>query len=227
MKILIISDIHANLAALNAVLENDGDYDKLIFLGDVIDYGPNPKECVKFIKEYADYFVRGNHDNALGYNVDCNCMGTFREYSIATREWHKKLLSKDDIKFLKDMPILNKIRIENTSFFLAHASPQGNISKYINEKEIDEEVKNIKADYILLGHTHVQFQKKVNNTIVVNPGSVGLARDGGQACYAVYENEKIHLKRINYNVEKTIADLMKGPIDQKVKDGLKKVLLHK
>ncbi|MHB1687173.1 MAG: metallophosphoesterase family protein [Ignavibacteriaceae bacterium] len=227
MKALIVSDIHANLPALNAVLDKDGNYDKLIFLGDVVDYGPHPKECVKFIKENADYFVRGNHDNALGYGVDCNCMGSFRKYSIATRAWHKTLLDENDIHFLRGMPAIDKIEDDITSFYLAHASPQGDMFKYLDQDEITGELEGIIADYILVGHTHVQYKKTFDYEMVVNPGSVGLARDGGQACYAVYEDGEIHLKRIEYDVDKTIADLMRSPLPQSIKDGLKKVLLHK
>ena len=234
MKILILSDIHANLPALQAVLDKDGDFDKLLFLGDVVDYGPNPKECVKFIKENADYYVRGNHDNALGYGVDCNCMGTFRKYSIATREWHKTLLNEIDIRFLRNMPTIDSFQLDNpvdgyedTSFYMAHASPQGDMFKYLNQDEIAGELEGIIAEYILVGHTHVQYKKKMDYELIVNPGSVGLARDGGQACYAVYEDGEIHLKRIDYDVEKTISDLMKSSLPQSVKEGLKKVLLHK
>lgn len=227
MKILIISDIHANYPALQAVLAKEGNYDKLIFLGDVVDYGPHPKECLTFIKENADYYVRGNHDNALGYNVDCNCMGTFREYSIATREWHKTLLDENDKQFLKNMPVLNKAHLDGKSFFLAHASPTGDISKYLNENEIVNELDDIIAEYILIGHTHVQYEKKVDYNLIVNPGSVGLARDGGEACYAIFENGKITLKRINYDVDETIRDLKKAPLEEKIISGLTKVLLHK
>jgi putative phosphoesterase len=225
MKTLIVSDIHANLSALTAVLEIDGDYDNFIFLGDVVDYGPHPKECLAYVKEHANYYVRGNHDNALGYDVDCNCMGTFREYSIATREWHKTLLDDDDKRFLRNMPILAKAHINGNSFFLAHASPQGDLFKYIKTEDIDDEIKNIFTEYILLGHTHIQFKKKINESLVVNPGSVGLARDGGQACYAIYHDGEIKLKRINYDVEKTITDLMSSPTPKTVKEGLKTVLL--
>ena len=227
MKILIISDIHANYPALQAVLAKEGNYDKLIFLGDVVDYGPHPKECLTFIKENADYYVRGNHDNALGYNVDCNCMGTFREYSIATREWHKTLLDENDKQFLKNMPVLNKAHLDGKSFFLAHASPTGDISKYLNENEIVNELDDIIAEYILIGHTHVQYEKKVDYNLIVNPGSVGLARDGGEACYAIFENGKITLKRINYDVDETIRDLKKAPLEEKIISGLTNVLLHK
>ena len=227
MKILIISDIHANYPALQAVLEKEGNYDKMIFLGDVVDYGPHPKECLTFIKENADYYVRGNHDNALGYNVDCNCMGTFREYSIATREWHKTLLDENEKQFLRNMPVLNKAHLDGKSFFLAHASPTGDISKYLNENEIVNELDDIIAEYILIGHTHVQYEKKVDYNLIVNPGSVGLARDGGEACYAIFENGKITLKRINYDVDETIRDLKKAPLEEKIISGLTKVLLHK
>ena len=234
MKTLIVSDIHANLPALNAVLEKDGDYDKLIFLGDVVDYGPHPKECLNFIKENADYYVRGNHDNALGYNVDCNSMGTFREYSIATRQWHKTLLDANDIHFLRNMPTIDSFQLDNpadgyedVSFYMAHASPQGDMFKYLNQDEIVGELEGITAEYILVGHTHIQYKKKSNYEMIVNPGSVGLARDGGQACYAVYEDGEMHLKRIDYDVEKTISDLMNSPISQNIKEGLKKILLHK
>jgi len=227
MKALILSDIHANYPALKAVLDKDGSYDKLIFLGDVVDYGPHPKECVKFIKENADYYVLGNHDNALGFDTDCNCMGSFRLYSIETRAWHKTLLDKEDIKFLCSMPTLTTAHFDDRDFFLAHASPQGDISKYLNEKEIENEIQGLIAEFILVGHTHIQYKKQFGNTLIVNPGSVGLARDGGEACYAIYENGKIELKRIDYDVGKTINDLFKSPLTLTTKEGLKKVLLHK
>ena len=105
--------------------------------------------------------------------------------------------------------------------------PQGDMFKYLNQDEIAGEITGIVAEYILVGHTHVQYKKKMDSEMIVNPGSVGLARDGGQACYAVYEDDEIQLKRIDYDVEKTISDLMKAPLPQSVKYGLKKVLLHK
>ena len=226
MRALIISDIHGNYPALEAVLNKEGDYDKLIFLGDVVDYGPNPRECLNFIKNNADHYVRGNHDNALGYNTDCNSMGSFREYSVETRKWHKTLLSNDEIKFLRNMPTVENAHFDNNSFLLAHASPQGDISKYLNEEEIVGEIKKPFANYVLVGHTHIQYKTSMEQTLIVNPGSVGLARDGGQACYAIYENGIITLNRIEYDVGKTISDLMKSPLPVKIINGLKNVLLN-
>ena len=227
MKILILSDIHANYPALQSVLSKDGDFDHLLFLGDVVDYGPNPKECLRFIRDNADYYVRGNHDNAIGYQTDCNCMGTFREFSIATREWHNTILNEDDKKFLRGMPILNEVHYTGKRFFLGHASPKGDLFKYLSEEDIINEIENIIADFVLIGHTHIQYQKRNEHIVITNPGSVGLARDCGEACYAIYENGKIQLKKISYDVDKTIFDLMNAPIPDSCKEGIKKVLNHK
>lgn len=227
MKALIVSDIHANLPALEAVINNAGKYDTLIFLGDVVDYGPHPKECLRFIKENADYYVRGNHDNALGYDTDCNSMGTFRKFSYATREWHQKILEPEDFKFLRGMPVISRIDLNGKSMLLAHASPKGDIYKYLNQDEIISEIDGVVAEYILVGHTHIQYKVHLDYNLVVNPGSVGLARDGGKACYAIYEDGNVTLHRIDYDVERTISDLKKAPLADDIKDGLIKVLLFK
>ena len=98
----------------------------------------------------------------------------------------------------------------------------------MDENEIINELDNIFAEYILVGLTHVQYKKGVDYSLIVNPGSVELARDGGQACYAVYgKNGILTLKRIDYDVERTINDLMKTPSSDNVKNGLKNILLHK
>jgi predicted phosphodiesterase len=139
----------------------------------------------------------------------------------------KTLLDENDIHFLRNMPIINKAHFDDNVFLLAHASPQGNIAKYLTEDEIANELDDIIAEYILVGHMHVQYEKRIDYNLIVNPGSVGLARDGGQACYAVFENENISLHRIDYDVEKTISDLMKAPLSDNIKNCLKNILLHK
>jgi predicted phosphodiesterase len=155
-------------------------------------------------------------------------MGTFREYSVTTREWHKTLLDESDKKFLREMPILNTITLDGKTFFLAHASPTGDMFKYLNKDEIENEIDGIKTDFIMVGHTHVQYIKKtLHNITIFNPGSVGLSREESKACYAVYENGNIILNKIDYDVEKTISDLKKSPLPQNIIMGLEKVLLHK
>src|SRR3989441_11588859 len=95
MKILIVSDIHANWPALSAVVTAEP-YERLICLGDVVDYGPHPRPCLDYIRQHAAWVVRGNHDNALGSDLDCGCRGDFRELSVSTRAWHRTLVQEDD-----------------------------------------------------------------------------------------------------------------------------------
>jgi predicted phosphodiesterase len=82
MKLLVLSDIHGYWPALQAVLQAEGSWDTVAFCGDVVDYGPHPVECLHWIAEHAEFRVRGNHDNALAFGVDCHCMGSFRAASL-------------------------------------------------------------------------------------------------------------------------------------------------
>ena len=88
-----------------------------------------------------------------------------------------------------------------------------------------DRIKDIDADFVLLGHTHIQGMKSFGKTTVVNPGSVGLARDcAGHACYAVFDGKEMILKRVPYDVEKTIAALREAPLPGHVINGLAHVL---
>ena len=224
MKTLILSDIHGNLPALEAILEREREYDACLFLGDVVDYGPFPKECIHFLIEEMDVGVMGNHDNAVAFNVDCGCRGDFKQYSIETRTWHKTLIGNAELQFLRSLHPLEQTTIEGLSIIMAHATPEGDLFRYLREDEVGSAVEGITAQLVLLGHTHVQFRKQFGNSLVVNPGSVGLARDGHGACYALLENGTITLHRIPYDVEKTINALQGSPIPDGSKTGLEKVL---
>jgi len=70
MRLLILSDIHGNWPALEAVLAAEPEHDVVAFCGDAVDYGPQPVECLRWLEDNADHIVRGNHDNALGYDAD-------------------------------------------------------------------------------------------------------------------------------------------------------------
>jgi putative phosphoesterase len=220
-KLLILSDIHANWPALEAVLRAEPNYDQIAFCGDVVDYGPHPVECVRWMANHVDYVVRGNHDNALAFDLDCQCMGSFREYSVATRAWHRTLLGEADIKFLAGMPTLNWFEWHGKHFRMAHATPQGDLFEYLPAFEWGNRIAGLVADYFLIGHTHIQGSRAFGRRVVVNPGSVGLARDEpGLACFAVYDGTTVSLKRVAYDVERTIADLRRAPLAPHVIDGL-------
>jgi len=225
MKLLILSDIHGNWPALEAVLQAEPDFDAVAFCGDVVDYGPCPVECICWLREHADHCVRGNHDNALAFDLDCRCMGSFRECSLATRAWHRTLLGEGDREFLRRMPTLDWFASGWKHFRMAHATPQGDLFEYLSAEQWEDRVRGLDADYVLLGHTHIQGIRTFGAVTVVNPGSVGLARDhGAGACYAVCAGERMQLKRIPYDFGRTISLLRRAPLPQQVIDGLARVL---
>jgi putative phosphoesterase len=224
MTLLILSDIHGNWPALEAVIAAEPDFDAVAFCGDVVDYGPNPIECLRWVAEHAEHRVRGNHDNALGFGVDCRCMGSFRESSLATRAWHETLVSATDREFLRRLPILDWFEWGGRHFRMAHATPQGDLFEYLPMDRWGERIEGLESDFVLIGHTHVQGLRTFGKVTVVNPGSVGQARDGsGEACYAVFDGERMTLKRIPYDVDRTVADLRAVPLPAHVIEGLASV----
>lgn len=225
MKLLILSDIHGNWPALEAVLQAESDCDAVAFCGDVVDYGPCPVECIRWLRVHADHCVRGNHDNALAFHLDCQCMGSFREFSLATRAWHRTLVDEADREFLAKMPTLDWFEWGGRHFRMAHATPQGDLFEYLPMDQWEERVRGLDADFVLLGHTHIQGMRTFGKTRVVNSGSVGLARDAcGKACYAVFAAGQMQLKRVLYDVERTIAILREAPLAERVIAGLAGVL---
>ena len=224
MKTLILSDIHGNLPALDAVLDLERNYDQCLFLGDVVDYGPHPKECIAFLRESMSCGVIGNHDNALAYGVDCGCRGDFKQFADETRAWHRTLLDDNDLTFLRSLRPLHKIEVDGFSILLGHATPAGDLYQYLQESDIAKAVEHVSEQVVLLGHTHIQFEKLIGDTLVVNPGSVGLARDGGKACYGILDNGEITLRRIPYNAEETVNTLWKCPVSMTTKEALTRVL---
>ena len=225
-KLLILSDIHGNWPALQAVLDAEPHYDMAVFCGDVVDYGPFPVECLHWVREHCEHVVRGNHDNALAFDVDCRCKGSFREYSLATRAWHHTLLEESDREFLQKMPVIDWFEFDGRHFRMTHATPQGDMFEYLSADQWESRIAELDADFILLGHTHVQAQRNFGRVTVVNPGSVGLARDKtGEACYAVYQSGVVTLKRIPYDVSLTVKALRQSPLPTSIAAGMEAVLV--
>lgn len=224
MKILILSDIHANYAALKTVIEAEKEYDRLFFLGDIVDYGTQPVPCLDFIRQNADLATRGNHDQALGFDADCGCRGDFLAMSDATRAWHRGLLTEEERAYLRWLPLEARTTVDGWRFYLTHGAP-GAVNRYLERDAIIAAVADVEADVVLVGHTHVQWAKKLNGRWIVNPGSVGLARDrGGEACYAVWEDGVGILHRIPYPVAQSISEVEESPLDAEVKKALVHVL---
>lgn len=225
MKIAIISDIHANLAALNAFPETD--CDAVWCIGDLVGFGPRPSEAIRELRDRADVTICGNHDLAAGVSVDSQCSSPFRRLAAETLEYTRQVCSEEDLEFLRGLPLFREVTVNSTRFYLVHAIPTNPLFGYCAETS-DQwtwEVNNLNADILVVGHTHAPFIRVVNQTTIVNPGSLGQPKTGRQeACYAVWEDGRLWLKEYRYPITETIRDIRQMPIARGDQDALISVL---
>ena len=207
MKTLLITDIHGNLEALKKVLKQEN-WDKIYCMGDIVDYGPSNRECVDLIREKADLVVRGNHDNAVAFGMDCGCGYEIKDLSEGVRKITVEDLDYGSKGYLGDLPVT-----DNTGeHFLVHAARE-NLFKYLKpqtpEEEFDE-FRDLEQDMIFMGHTHIPMDRKINGKRFINPGSLGQPRDDDtRAAYAVIEDGEITFERIEYDIEKVVERMRK------------------
>jgi putative phosphoesterase len=217
MRILVISDVHANSAALEAVTEEP--FDRLICLGDLVGYGPAPNEVIRFVRERAAVAIRGNHDNALAFDVECRCSAENSALAEATLAYHRSIVGDDDLNWLRALPTSEEFRLDEYRFAAFHATPRDPLYGYaitpdLPDDKLREEIDGVKADFILLGHTHLPMVRGVGSRVVVNPGSVGQPRDGiPEASYAVIEDGIVEVKRAKYDLQAAIHALSGLPLD--------------
>lgn len=155
MRVLILSDIHANLAALETVLAAaEGQYDTVWCLGDVVGYGPRPNECVALIREIASICVMGNHDWAAlarpGLDVD-----DFNPHARQAVLWTRETLTEESLAFLDKLPYTPVTPNESSDILLTHASPREPVDEYILTPSIAmENFEVFNEGLCLFGHTH-------------------------------------------------------------------------
>jgi putative phosphoesterase len=209
-KLLVVSDIHGNWPALQAIRE---EADAIVCLGDMVSYGPFPRECVAWVREHAAYVVRGNHDTALARRMDPGAAAFKRELARATLAHHRRSLSRDDVRWLRGLPTQVRFRFDDYSFHAIHASPKDHLFSYrltpdLDDDELKKEVEGVRADILLVGHTHLPMSRVAWTTVILNPGSVGQPLDGNpRASYAVIQDGKTEIRRVRYDIEGTAAGI--------------------
>ncbi|MBS1250667.1 MAG: hypothetical protein MAG431_02262 [Chloroflexi bacterium] len=219
MKILIISDIHANLTALEAVLEDANDADGVWCLGDITGYGPDPNECIQVVRNLPHLVcLQGNHDKAAIGGIDTS---TFNPKAQTAIRWTQKELSSASKAYLEDLP--NVTEVEGVT--IVHGSPRQPVWEYV----MDVYTATINFDYFetencFVGHTHfpVVFtlaesknsvrakiltageEVSLSGRAILNPGSVGQPRDeDNRASYGIFDLEKNTWTnhRVSYAIE--------------------------
>ncbi len=242
---LVISDIHGNYPALQHVLDKAESYDEILVLGDLVDYGPMPGEVIDALKGIGARVIRGNHDHAVAYGVDCRCGEATHWLSVWFRENITfKLLSRNDRKYLGSLPYHETINVEWAIIEAVHGAPRNMLYAYLHPWLSDDEVCSLISKPVrlkgggkrcgpgkifLVGHTHYQFARYVRGSLVLNPGSVGQPRDGDpRAGYALIDmnSGEIRLGRVKYPVDRVINKLEKLGVPNPYMDALKHMLIN-
>jgi putative phosphoesterase len=228
MKLLVVSDIHGNWPALRAIRE---EADAVVCLGDIVSYGPFPRECVAWVRERATHVVRGNHDTALASRVDPRAAGFKRELAEATLAHHRRILSRDQAAWLRELPTEVCFHFDDYNFCALHASPKDHLFSYrltpdLSDEELRKELEEVRADIVLLGHTHLPMSRGAWTKVVLNPGSVGQPLDGNpRASYAVIKDGVAEIRRVAYDIEVTVAGIREMGLGDDVTRALITILL--
>lgn len=251
MKIAIISDIHANLPALEKVLEDihsNFKADQVYCLGDLTDGAPWANEVINLIREYNIPTIMGNHDERIAFDYKVHPLKKHTlEEQLARAETirqTKDTISEVNLKYLSELKSNIKFNYAGISFLLVHGSPKSN-EEYIYENHDTESIigmfESNQADIIVSGHTHLSFIKEVycNDLpkLFINAGSVGRSKElnGGKAVYlqltidesgnTLDEKVKTTLRKIDYDIHKTINGIKNSSTPDFYADFLLKSIL--
>lgn len=217
MRILLLADIHANWPALQAINEP---CDACFFVGDLVDYGPVPAPCIDWIQRHATFSVRGNHDHAVAQRAATNGRNGFKYLTGVTRNLTWQLLQPEQIRFLASLPVTRTVTLGGVRFLLVHGTPRDPLDEYAaGDADVwTRRLQNVQAEVIVVGHTHMPYELKLNGKTVINPGSVGQPRDGDpRASYAVWEDGKVELKRVAYPVDELIRNIEASALPEQAK----------
>lgn len=225
-SIAILSDIHGNIEALDAVLSDlrHQPCDLILCAGDLVGYGPHPNEVIERIKALNIQTVMGNYDEAIGFKLPaCGCHidnPRQKELSRHSLKWSIDHTLPANREFLRSLPESLSLQIAGKSVFLLHASADS-ISEYIYQVDTDrleQILQETEEDIYIYGHTHYPFIMPLGTKWVVNAGSVGRPKDGDtRACYMRLQigNDQIQgeICRVAYDVEKVISDIERSGLD--------------
>jgi putative phosphoesterase len=190
-RIGLLSDIHANAVALNAVLDDMEPVDALVCAGDIVGYGPSPQVCIDMVRDRDIPAVVGNHDREVVRGMTWE----------SGDEYARRVLSADDIAWLGELP--RELRLFDERVKIVHDHPDER-DRYTEPADFAPTLLE-GEDILVLGHTHIQHAEMFDDGLVINPGSVGQPRDGNpDAAYAIVDlsDLSVELCRVPYDIER-------------------------
>jgi putative phosphoesterase len=211
MRIGVISDLHGNAVALEAVLSDMPDVDGLVCAGDVVGYNPWHDECVETVRDREVPTVMGNHDRAVAGETNFS----FNSMAGAGVRHARETLADDQIEWLGGLPeerLACDGRVK-----LVHGHPD-NPDRYTYPAEFAPDLLG-EEDVLVMGHTHVQGHERYEEGVVMNPGSVGQPRDGDpRAAYAVLDLDSLSVSehRVEYDIERVVRAVRKADLPARI-----------
>ncbi len=217
MRYALLSDVHGNIEALEAVLE---DIDRqgitdIVFLGDAVGYGPNPNECIELLVKRSKILLAGNHDwGAIGL-TDITYFNVYARHAL---QWTAGIISEENKKTLTSLPVKKELKEED--MLLVHSTPKEPEEWHYLLTLWDAEINFYYFNNAVcsLGHSHSPFiiekvpsgelvtfkdwsKIREGSRYIINAGSVGQPRDGDpRACYVIMDEGGIHIMRVAYNI---------------------------
>ena len=225
LRLLVVSDIHSNLTALERVLEDAWGFDGLICAGDVVGYGPDPGICVETVKKLGVLCVMGNHDYAASTGDSSN----LNEYAAEAISINRRLMNPGQAAWLGGLSSRLTLDREGVAVAVVHGSPGYPLMEYVYPSEArmraEEFFEATGAGLLIMGHTHVPFIHRSGDRVLLNPGSVGQPRDGDpRASYMLVDLsdggiEVMH-GRVEYDIEAVAARIRRLGIPEMLAMGL-------
>ena len=242
MRALILSDIHANLEALEAVLDDAqarGGFDVIWCLGDTVGYGPDPGACIDRIREFELVAVAGNHDHAAVGLIDAS---DFNDAAKFAANWTAKQVDAEQCDYLKSLPMVSV----QDQFTLVHGSLRDPIVEYLLDRNSAVgTLALMETNYCLVGHSHIPFlcceieddpenpeftefpeDEPValgHERRIINPGGVGQPRDrDSRPSYAIFDSDQTSIQRhrVTYDIAKTQKKMKAADLPQRLIDRL-------
>ena len=240
MRHAIVADIHSNLAAFQTVLEDlekRGGAEEIWCLGDVVGYGPDPKECIELLRQYRHLCIAGNHDLAAIGKLDT---AYFNPEAAAATHWTAEQLSPEDVDYLQNLPFT----LKQGDFTLVHGSPREPIWEYVlSMQTANINFQHFDTKFCLVGHSHVPLifdldqngasllhqlpdelsLKKEEKRLIINCGGVGQPRDGDpRTSYAIFDDDQgiLYHYRIEYDISATQQKMKRVGLPSRLIDRL-------
>ncbi len=247
MRALVLSDVHANLEALQACLEKAPSCDLVINLGDIVGYGASPNETVELSREACGVIIRGNHDKAC---VGLTDVSAFNPVAAMAVEWTHEQLTEENLTWLRSLPSGPLAVPGMDGVQVVHGSPRDEDEYVLLAADAADSSQGITVPITFFGHTHIQggfhivdrrqrafrpefdavdedetweTQLQPGGTYLINPGSVGQPRDNDwRAGFAVFDSDsrRVTFSRVVYDLASAQSRILQARLPQRLADRL-------